>query len=270
MLLLQRKGWIATAFILFFMETAYAQSFEATTPKLEPWTGRWLPERPPVERTTESSDLKDDIHGVKMGISSALCDDAQTNLTLDWDYSPVNYTCFSRFRIMPDIDVRPILERENIPRFYIAQHKCMDQSINYDVLLPTFGTHRPLWPRYGEYKFVPRQRWLHNLEHGGIVALYHPCTSPLEVSRLRQIVTKCLWRHVISPSNLLDPERPLALLSWGWRLTMPTAQPDIIQEFIQQHALKGPEAISRDGQYDIGLLTAARLVTTQEDDVICP
>ena len=26
------------------------------------------------------------------------------------------------------------------------------------------GSHRPAWARYGEYKFLPKQRWLHNLE----------------------------------------------------------------------------------------------------------
>ena len=24
--------------------------------------------------------------------------------------------------------------------------------------------HRPLWPIFGEYQFVPPQRWLHNVE----------------------------------------------------------------------------------------------------------
>lgn len=26
------------------------------------------------------------------------------------------------------------------------------------------GTHRALWPIYGEYKFLPKQRWLHSME----------------------------------------------------------------------------------------------------------
>jgi len=32
------------------------------------------------------------------------------------------------------------------------------------------GTHRPLWAQYGEYKFVPRQRWVHNLEVNNCIA----------------------------------------------------------------------------------------------------
>ena len=34
-------------------------------------------------------------------------------------------------------------------------------------------------------KFVPAQRWLHNIEHGAVVMLYHPCTHPILVQQLR-------------------------------------------------------------------------------------
>ncbi len=44
------------------------------------------------------------------------------------------------------------------------QHYCMSDKIEYNTSLPTFGDHRPLWPMFGEYKFVPPQRWLHNIE----------------------------------------------------------------------------------------------------------
>lgn len=44
------------------------------------------------------------------------------------------------------------------------------------------GTHRKLWPVYGEYVYVPPQRWIHSLEHGAIVLLYHPCANLNQVS----------------------------------------------------------------------------------------
>jgi len=28
------------------------------------------------------------------------------------------------------------------------------------------GPHRPLWPVYGEYLYLPPQRWVHSLEVG--------------------------------------------------------------------------------------------------------
>lgn len=48
--------------------------------------------------------------------------------------------------------------------------------------------HRPLWARYGEYEYCPVQRWLHNVEHGAIVGLYHPCADPEEVLLLRKTI----------------------------------------------------------------------------------
>lgn len=99
------------------------------------------------------------------------------------------------------------------------------------------GPHRPAWPRFGEYTYLPPQRWLHALEvccivqmsllwevsfhkldhfvnisslifqHGGVVMLYHPCAHPLEVERLRRIVTSCLFHHVISANRHLTSER---------------------------------------------------------------
>ncbi|KAL1140282.1 hypothetical protein AAG570_000214 [Ranatra chinensis] len=146
----------------------------------------------------------------------------------------------------------------------------MQSEINYDSNLPTYGPHRPAWPRYGEYKFVPRQRWIHNLEHGAVVMLYHPCAHPFLVSKLRKIVESCLYRHIITPFTLLNPDRPLALVTWGWALLMSDIDREIVTDFIQHHALKGPEHLSQDGQYDYMLLTPAKIVSNQEDDVICP
>jgi len=102
------------------------------------------------------------------------------------------------------------------------------------------GSHRPAWARYGEYKFLPKQRWLHNLEvciipvttsynliilciellnnimhnvfififqHGSVVMLYHPCAHPVLVQRMRAVLKSCLFRHIISPYNLVPEDR---------------------------------------------------------------
>lgn len=43
----------------------------------------------------------------------------------------------------------------------------MSRKITYNETVPTYGDHRPLWPIYGEYRFLPVQRWLHSLEVSG-------------------------------------------------------------------------------------------------------
>ncbi|XP_076757930.1 uncharacterized protein LOC143427570 [Xylocopa sonorina] len=246
----------------------------------ENWTGRWMPDRPdsptPPPKVFASSDKADDtlkplqsVHGVAMGYPSAACDDAKTNLTVDWDGNPLDYVCYEK-RIVPDRSTIAVKYCERIPKYYVATHKCMYEEIVYDDDVPLFGPHRPLWPVYGEYRFLPKQRWLHSLEHGAIVALYHPCANPMEVKRLKSLLAGCLRRHIISPYNLLDERRPLALVSWGCRLSMSYVDAKVVTGFILEHALQGPEDIARDGDFTDGLIHRAEIVSDSVDTIVCP
>ncbi|XP_026275402.1 uncharacterized protein LOC113204426 [Frankliniella occidentalis] len=239
-----------------------------TTPEPK-WTGKYFPSPPAIQQTTPATTV---AHGgVPMGALNPNCDDAKTNLTVDWNFSALEYTCFFPSKlILPDFNIQPVLDIESVPKEYSAVHYCMNETIVYQNPIPTFGPHRPAWPRYGEYTYVPVQRWLHTLEHGGVVMLYHPCAQPLEVERLRRVVKACLFRHVITPNAHLTVERPLALLTWGKRLTMSAVNVNIVKDFIRQNALYGPEKISRDGQYDKGLIEEAKIVSDTEDTDLCP
>ena len=66
------------------------------------------------------------------------------------------------------------LDHDNIPR---PGHACMNTKITYEDTPPRAGNHRPLWPAFGEYRFLPEPRWVHALEHGAAVFLYHPCAD---------------------------------------------------------------------------------------------
>ncbi|GFY72509.1 uncharacterized protein TNIN_163921 [Trichonephila inaurata madagascariensis] len=168
------------------------------------------------------SSMKDAIHGVKMGVASDICDNAKNNLAIDWDGSPLNYTCYHPKNRLPVIKGMKPIEDCNIPEKYYSKHVCMNEKIAYDVTIPTYGNHRPLWPVYGEYIFVPPQRWLHNLEHGAVVMLYHPCAEPHEVEKLKKLVK------------------------------------DVVTNFIKTRALHGPEAeLAKEGQYRFKLLDVA-------------
>ncbi|XP_012282558.1 uncharacterized protein LOC105700889 [Orussus abietinus] len=244
-----------------------------TEREYETWTGRWMPDRAddPTPRPKIFPKQKidsDSQHQIPMDVIPG-CDDGKTNLTMDWDHSPVNYTCFGR-KIIPSYAIKPQIYCESIPKMYKAVHECMQEKIEYLDDIPLYGTHRPVWPVYGEYTFVPKQRWLHSLEHGAVVMLYHPCANPLEVKRLKSLVSECLWRHVISPYQLLDEDRPLALLTWGCRLTMSYVNPSLVKDFIKEHALRGPEDISRDGEFKDGLFRKAKIVSNAEDIRLCP
>ena len=258
---------------------ANGENRRSANDELDDWNGRWMPDRsnepiPPLKIYAKQSESgghgpSESLHGVLMGVPSSTCDDAKTNLTIDWNSSPVDHTCYDK-KIVPDRETIPVKYCERIPKNYVATHICMHERIEYDVEIPLFGSHRPLWPVYGEYKFLPKQRWLHSLEHGAIVALYHPCANPLEVKRLKSLVAGCLRRHVISPYNLLRKDRPLALVSWGCRLTMSYVNSRVVTTFIREHALQGPEGVAKDGHFNDGLLYPAETVSDHSDSRLCP
>lgn len=242
------------------------------------WKGKWFPMEPgqydnnPIVNYGKSKEnLYDAKHGVKMGVPSNKCDDGKSNLNMDWDNSPINFTCYSDKKMYyPNKNVNPNYSCDHIPVEYNPQHKCMNTMLTYDANIPTFGNHRPLWPKYGEYRFLPKQRWLHSLEHGAIVMLYHPCAYAEEIQLLRQTLTDCVYRHIITPYTLLSPEKPLALVAWGCRLEISKVDPEMTKMFIKKHINKGREHISKDGQFDVELIHHAELVSDQNDSVVCP
>lgn len=190
---------------------------------------------------------------------------------MDWDGQPFAYTCYEpKFLFTPDLNMNPDLYCHHVPATYSALHICMNNTIEYSGdQIPTFGPHRAIWPRYGEYNYLPPQRWLHNLEHGAIVMLYHPCAFSFEVERLKQLVKSCLHRYIISANMNLPAEKPLALLAWGCRLDMSVVHDSTVKNFIKTYALRGPEHLSRDGVYNLGLIQAASEVD-DDNTVLCP
>ncbi|CAD6198947.1 unnamed protein product [Caenorhabditis auriculariae] len=204
------------------------------------------------------------------------CDDAKSNLKLDWD--PRDYTVFTcpneySFAIQKNVDpisVDMVAHNTSFdPRKDEVVHKCMDTVLQYDELVPIRGDHRPNWAKYGEYLYVPVQRWLHNLEHGAVVMLYHPCANQYEVNSLREILTSCLYRHVITPYNKLSHTRPIALVSWGARIEMNYVDEEQVVAFIKKFARRAPEDISRNGLYDQFLVRPAQIISDENDSNIC-
>ncbi|KAK6741618.1 hypothetical protein RB195_009468 [Necator americanus] len=213
--------------------------------------------------------------GPKMGLQNQ-CDDGKTNLSVDWN--PENfslYTCMSEPYPL-QMGTKPYFfsiqskDASFDPKKDVVYHKCMSETIEYEDVPPLRGNHRPNWARYGEYLYVPEQRWLHNLEHGSIILLYHPCADRAEVQKLRDIVTSCLYRHVITPYNKLSKERPLALVAWGAKLEMGIVDEQDAIRFIREHARIAPEDLSKDGIYDQFLIHPAAVVSDEMDNNLCP
>ncbi|KAJ8676011.1 hypothetical protein QAD02_011797 [Eretmocerus hayati] len=235
------------------------------------WKGRWFPSRsnewtPPAKIAHKNSVT---TYTVPMGVEDPNCDDGKTNLTVDWDKSTTSYECAGQ-KIQADLSLGVKKYHQLIPVYYRAMHACMSETIEYKDKIPLYGTHRAIWPVYGEYVYVPKQRWLHSLEHGAVVMLYHPCADSSQVEALRKLVKSCLWRHIITPYNELDVDRPLALLTWGYRMSMSHVDKNEVKKFIRKRALRGPEEKFDDGHFDDHLMEKARIVSDAQDSQLCP
>jgi hypothetical protein len=89
--------------------------------------------------------------------------------------------------------------------------------VKYDDPPPTSGPHNPCWASWGVHDTqTPPERWVHNLEHGGVVCLYNcPSGCPDDVAKLTALV-KAHKRTLLTAYDAL-PAR-FAVVSAGHRL----------------------------------------------------
>ncbi|WAR02036.1 hypothetical protein MAR_008594 [Mya arenaria] len=102
----------------------------------------------------------------------------------------------------------------------VIMHACLNETLDYESPIPTSGNHRPLWPVFGEYKYLPPQRYAHALEAYAVLAYENAYLLP-NYESADEDMTKVI-------------------------------------EFIKAHGLKGPEAnTSQNGQYSAGIIEPA-------------
>ncbi|MBI5609915.1 MAG: DUF3105 domain-containing protein, partial [Deltaproteobacteria bacterium] len=120
-------------------------------------------------------------------------------------------------------------------------------------LPPSSGSHRPMWGKWGEYSFLPQQRWLHNLEHGGLALLYHPCAPQATIDALRAFAKAQPdddggpFRWVMTPYPNLPTA--VALVGWGHLYLAECANPADMKTFIPVGYRMAPEDEGFEGGY---------------------
>lgn len=130
------------------------------------------------------------------------------------------------------------------------------EAITYAESPPASGPHRGAWARWGEYDFLPPQRWLHNLEHGGAAFLYHPCADAALVDALRTYAQARpaddggAFRWVLTPYP--DLPSTFAVVTWRTVYTAECVQPAELDDFLDRTYRRAPEDIAGDGSYDKG------------------
>jgi hypothetical protein len=138
----------------------------------------------------------------------------------------------------PGIDQRPIEGQ---------LHVDPPATVSYRDNPPASGNHYPVPAPWGQGTY-PRETWVHNLEHGGIVLLYNcPTGCDADVQKLVALRARRPAdqfhevRVLITPDSLMPHK--FAAIAWGWRWQGDTIDEGVINCFIGDRYDKAPESI---------------------------
>lgn len=119
----------------------------------------------------------------------------------------------------------------------------VEGEVDYPVYPPVGGAHYRCWWDWGVFaEEIPEERWVHNLEHGGVVFLYNcPDGCSDEVS---QIVSAFEGRERLIVSPYSHMEWRFAAVSWEYRTLMDCLDIDKLDSFYKKRMGHGPEDVA--------------------------
>jgi hypothetical protein len=117
--------------------------------------------------------------------------------------------------------------------------------VSYPDPPPAGGDHDACWAIWGIHAdAVPAERWVHNLEHGGVVFLYDCPGGCGDGAEALSEITGLVGSH---PLALITPytgmSQKFAMVSWGRRLVSDCIDPQAAAAFYTVHVNRGPEQI---------------------------
>jgi hypothetical protein len=119
--------------------------------------------------------------------------------------------------------------------------------INYRNEIPSSGPHYPFPDLWGVYpEPVAPGYWVHNLEHGGIVVLYHcPTGCPEIVAQLADAYRSFPNGEFGEVKLLIAPDPSLhdqvVAVAWNWVAEFKHFNVDDLRQFYLDHGEQGPE-----------------------------
>lgn len=116
--------------------------------------------------------------------------------------------------------------------------------IDYPDRPPAGGPHGPCWADYLPYLAgaVPPEEWVHNLEHGAVVFLYH-CPDDCDEA-LGELVELTLQLPRVLLTEYTDMPAGFAAVSWGHRLVTSCFDATAFVAFHAEHYDRAPESVS--------------------------
>jgi len=131
----------------------------------------------------------------------------------------------------------------------LYQHVPDTQPLQYDHHPPNHGNHYDTPMPWGAYDSpVPEGRFVHNMEHGGVVVLYNcPSGCADTVNQLKNLMN-VLPREkfgevklVVSPYSQSD--HMITLSAWDYEQDLDAYDFNTIKAFYDAHVDKGPEQV---------------------------
>ncbi len=143
-----------------------------------------------------------------------------------------------------------------------STHEPVCTQVEYATNPPSSGNHWPIWAAFRAFgAAVPREMYVHDLEHGGVVMAYRCDGACPEVTDAFEDAAtafgpdeRCLTaengadrsRIVVTPDPLLD--RPIGLAAWGATYTATCIDPPSLLAFLRDHYATGPEDTCAEGK----------------------
>jgi hypothetical protein len=129
------------------------------------------------------------------------------------------------------------------------QHVAQGTVVPYRNRPPSSGDHYDTPAGYGFFqREIPSGNWVHDLEHGGIVALYRPdlcdqaCQSQLQdayTSAPSSALFPGTRKLLVTPYQ--DMDHAIAVVAWGWIDELDAFDKDRVLAFYRAHVDRGPE-----------------------------
>jgi len=117
--------------------------------------------------------------------------------------------------------------------------------VDYPRYPPSSGPHHYCWTEFGvAAAALPTERWVHTLEHGGVVFLFDcPTGCPAEQASIEALVRE-LGPFAVSTPAAAPMPAPFVAVAWGEVLELGCVDAPALRAFYQDHHDRAPESLS--------------------------
>jgi hypothetical protein len=121
-----------------------------------------------------------------------------------------------------------------------------DEPVDYEMAIPTSGTHSPHDLKFGFYDKKPAYEYLvHNLEHGDIIIHYRPDADDNAIDQLKAFAKyREAGAGVLAvPGEDIPDGQAVVVTAWTRTMELAAFDARAIGQFIYDHINRGPEQI---------------------------